>query len=163
MSEDKPFWTNYAVHDEENIQGFFGEYRWLSNFHPCDVKWNGIEFPSSEHAYQFAKTAGYEVELSPHIVESVKRMTASEVKRWGKTQFIRPDWDSRKVSVMVAILLDKFMRNPELKEKLLATGDRWLEETNHWKDDFWGVRYDTREGKNHLGYSLMFVREILRT
>ena len=38
------------------INDFRGEYRWLSNFHLVDVEWQGHIFPSTEHAYQAAKT-----------------------------------------------------------------------------------------------------------
>jgi predicted NAD-dependent protein-ADP-ribosyltransferase YbiA (DUF1768 family) len=32
------------------------ETRWLSNFYPCTIEYEGITYPSSEHAYQAAKT-----------------------------------------------------------------------------------------------------------
>jgi predicted NAD-dependent protein-ADP-ribosyltransferase YbiA (DUF1768 family) len=54
------------------------------------------------------------------------------------------------------------MRNSDLKEKLLETGDRYLEETNHWKDTTWGVDYISNEGANHLGVILMDVRSVLQ-
>ena len=30
-------WRNIAIHDENNVKGFFAEYRFLSNFHKCKI------------------------------------------------------------------------------------------------------------------------------
>jgi predicted NAD-dependent protein-ADP-ribosyltransferase YbiA (DUF1768 family) len=40
---------------------------------------------------------------------------------------------------MYDIVFDKFTRNKSLGDKLLETGDKYLEETNHWHDTCWGV------------------------
>ena len=58
---------------------------------------------------------------------------------------------------MSSIVFEKFYRNKELRKKLLETGDRYLEETNWWGDDFWGVC--NGEGRNELGKILMKVRD----
>jgi predicted NAD-dependent protein-ADP-ribosyltransferase YbiA (DUF1768 family) len=52
--------------------------------------------------------------------------------------------------------LDKFSRNYQLGDLLIETGDKYLEETNHWKDKIWGVCDGV--GKNWLGKILMDVR-----
>ncbi len=39
------------------ISGFFHEFRWLSNYEYCKFTYNGIEWPSTEHAYQAMKVA----------------------------------------------------------------------------------------------------------
>jgi len=44
------------LHDKEIIQSLKGEYKWLSNFYPCTINYNGEIFPSTEHAYQAYKT-----------------------------------------------------------------------------------------------------------
>lgn len=41
--------------NELPIAQFQGEYRFLSNFAPCTVTYDGVEYPSVEHAYQAAK------------------------------------------------------------------------------------------------------------
>src|SRR4051812_21328901 len=38
------------------IAEFQGEYRFLSNFWPATVEFEGIRYPTAEHAYQAAKT-----------------------------------------------------------------------------------------------------------
>src|SRR5438094_4689505 len=44
-----------VVHDEKKIGGFVEEYRWLSNFFPCRVEWEGRVYGSAEAAYQSGK------------------------------------------------------------------------------------------------------------
>lgn len=47
---------NVAIGDgTTNIKGFFCQYRWLSNFWPCKVEYDGHKFKSVEQAYQYAK------------------------------------------------------------------------------------------------------------
>ena len=38
------------------IDKFRGNYAFLSNFAKCEVVYNGLKFPSVEHAYQAAKS-----------------------------------------------------------------------------------------------------------
>jgi predicted NAD-dependent protein-ADP-ribosyltransferase YbiA (DUF1768 family) len=57
---------------------------------------------------------------------------------------------------MRAVIWAKFSQNPELAKKLLATGDRYLEETNWWGDKIWGVYRG--EGQNLLGKIIMDTR-----
>jgi hypothetical protein len=56
---------------------------------------------------------------------------------------------------------DKFNRNPDLRAKLLATADAYLEEGNTWGDQIWGVY--NGQGTNWLGKILMQVRTELRS
>ena len=61
---------------------------------------------------------------------------------------------------MLRVLRAKFAQNPELAMQLLATGTRYLEETNTWGDTYWGVCEG--KGLNMLGKTLMQVRDELR-
>lgn len=73
---------------------------------------------------------------------------------------MRPDWEEVKYDVMYEIVKAKFIQNPDLKEKLLSTGDEYLVEGNHWGDRTWGQVNGV--GKNWLGKILMKVREELK-
>lgn len=145
--------------DENNIKGFFGEYKYLSNFHKCDVVYLGNRFPSSEHAYMYAKLN--KEDQSPELLEKVQKMTCKEVKKWGSTVKLRSDWEEIKYLVMFEILMDKFFRNEDLRNQLLLTGNKFLEETNWWGDVIWGVDIQ-KGGKNMLGTILMRVRNCLQ-
>lgn len=157
----------------ESIDKFFGEYRWLSNFHLCSIEYEGIIYPSTEHAYQAAKSN------DPEIRKQCLEMNCKEVKRWGRSlgdeilyvdkqgahMKLSKDWDTgptwgqKRVRVMYDINLYKYKNHPELKKKLLATGDAQLIEGNTWGDKFWGV---CNGGANMLGKILMLIREELK-
>ena len=132
------------------IGSFTDAHRFLSNFYPCLVQYNGIAFPSVEHAYQAQKTT-----LVSEQLMIAKLQTATQAKRMGRVVKWRRDWNEVKVDIMRDLLLFKF-GHQELLEKLLATGDEELVEGNWWGDRFWGVCHG--EGQNMLGKLLMEVR-----
>lgn len=137
------------------IAGFYGDYRFLSNFWYANTKYDGVVYKTSEHAYQAAKT------IIPEEREAIRAAASpSEAKKMGKTVTLRPDWENIKLQVMEDLVYDKFERNPKLLNKLLDTEDAYLEETNTWHDTYWGVCNGV--GENHLGLILMKVREHLR-
>ena len=45
------------------ITRFHGEYRFLSNFYPVKVEYDGVQYPTVEHAYQAAKVMKLRSEL----------------------------------------------------------------------------------------------------
>lgn len=138
----------------KEIKGFFGKYRWLSNFWYAPVIFEGIIYPTNEHAYQAAKVTN---PLTRSLVLAIA--TPKDARNWGKGISLRSDWDSAKRDIMKSIVVDKFTRNIHLKLWLLATKEAYLEETNDWGDTYWGVYNGS--GSNHLGYVLMEVRSLL--
>lgn len=140
------------------IEAFKDEYRFLSNFHPAEVEWEGCLYPTVEHAYQAAKTVIPEeraaVLACPH---------AGAAKKYSAKLTIRPDWEAIKPTVMRQLLRAKFSI-PELRELLLATGEEEIIEGNSWHDTYWGQCYCERcrgEGQNLLGQMLMEIRAAL--
>lgn len=140
------------------IDSFQGEYRWLSNFWPAPVYYDGDGYPSVENAYQAAKTA------LPAEREPFRSCTAGQAKRLGRRVTMRFDWEGLKLRVMEDLLRQKFAGyHDDLTQKLLATGDAVLVEGNTWGDRYWGKVPDAQgEGENHLGQLLMKIRNELR-
>jgi len=150
------------------IDHFAYEYDFLSNFLTVTVVFEGVAYMSVEHAYQASKTllenkrTVFSLEFNPNLI-------AAQAKRLGRNLELRDDWEKVKVPIMRDLLLQKF-EHSVLKQKLLSTGDAYLEEGNWWHDVFWGVCHHRMEGKtcrepehrpfggNHLGYLLMDVR-----
>jgi ribA/ribD-fused uncharacterized protein len=148
--------TEDNQHDDDFIKGFTSdEYRWLSNFYSADVEFEGLIFPSTEHAYQAAKC------FDPERRKEFITLTAGQAKKLGRKVEVRADWDNVKCDVMETVLRSKFTRHADLREKLLATGDKYLEETNWWGDTYWGVCRGV--GMNMLGCALMKIRRELQT
>lgn len=136
------------------IEGFKNEYEFMSNFVPARVVLDGVIYPTVEHAYQAAKS------LDPVQRDIIKKAkTAGQSKRLGALLVLRPDWEEIKESIMRDLLFQKFSQ-PRFMDRLLATDDAYLEETNWWKDRYWGVCEG--RGKNRLGFILMEIREDLR-
>lgn len=135
------------------ITAFKDEYRFLSNFWPVLVTYDGLVYNSAEAAYQAQKFA-------PPMRRHVAAMSAWDAKRAGKQGVLPPDWDRNKLYIMNAIVTIKFWANPELADRLLSTGHQPLIEGNTWGDTYWGVCNGA--GANHLGLILMRVREELR-
>ncbi len=133
------------------IKEFTGKYRFLSNFYPAPLIYEGIQYPTSEHAYQAAKTLYIE---SRFMIAELK--TPGQAKRAGRKIIIRSDWENVKLQVMEDILFCKFNQNPRLMGLLIDTGTQELQEGNYWGDRFWGVCRGS--GQNHLGNLLMKVR-----
>jgi ribA/ribD-fused uncharacterized protein len=132
------------------IDSFSGEYRFLSNFAPCPIRLGGLVYPSTEAAYQAAKTR------DPNERLAFTSASASAAKALGRAVTLRPGWEKMKEEVMLACLRQKFKRHP-YREKLIATGTAKLIEGNHWGDTYWGVC--NGKGENRLGELLMQVRD----
>ena len=136
------------------VYGFFNEYKFLSNFWIAEVVLDGRDYPTTEHAYQAAKT------FDLHEREYVRSCsTPGEAKRLGRQVTMRLVWEEAKVDVMRNLLQQKFAPGSELAAKLINTQDLYLEETNTWNDTFWGVC--NGKGSNVLGNLLMEIRRDL--
>lgn len=139
------------------IKEFQGEYRWLSNFWPCNLSCAGLIYPSVENAYQAAKC------LYRTDVPQFTNLTPGQAKRLSREIEIRPDWEDAKVGVMRELLAIKFgPLHPKLRQMLLDTGDAELQEGNRWHDTYWGVDLTTGKGQNNLGKLLMQIRKEIR-
>lgn len=151
--------TRLPTVTDTQIFGFFGEYRFLSNFWIREVQVKDIIYPTSEHAYMAYKTNN--VELKKYIS---RLGTPREAREFGQTIELRSDWEIFKYVAMQDVLTAKFSHYM-MKDMLLSTQDKYLEESNNWGDKIWGkVWNDTGpvEGNNMLGETLMVVRDRLR-
>ena len=141
--------------NKTGIYGFFGEYRWLSNFHLSPVTVDGMTYNSAEHAFMAMKT------FNPDERKVLSLMSLPvDARRYGQTVKLRPDWERVKVSMMKKVLQAKFHQDKGLGAALLATDPLYLEETNDWGDVFWGV--SEGKGQNNLGRTIMEVRDELK-
>lgn len=136
------------------IKKFEGAYRFLSNFWPSVVNFDGQQYQSVEHAFQAAKTTNLK---EREFIRS--QPTPGKAKQAGRSVTLRSDWEKIKIDVMRNLLIEKFNQYP-LKQLLLSTGDEELVEGNNWGDVFWGVCNGA--GENHLGKLLMEIRNILK-
>jgi|APSaa5957512535_1039671.scaffolds.fasta_scaffold02660_15 ribA/ribD-fused uncharacterized protein len=139
----------------KTIDNFRGGNAFLSNFHPIPVLYQGIVYPSSENAYQAAKTDCMETR------KEFVSMTAGQAKRAGRKLTLRQDWEDVSISIMREILRTKF-QDHHMATKLMGTEDILLVEGNNWHDNFWGdcncEKCQRIVAKNVLGLLLMEIR-----
>jgi len=142
------------------IKGFFGPHEYLSNFFHAPMKGRVHVYPTNENFYQSIKV-WYMDNPDWELQEAIAlAATPNEAKKLGRSVQLSPAqrklWDDKgRIEAMRAGLLTKFDQHPDLKEKLIKTSPWYLEETNTWKDHFWGV---DGYGQNVLGCMLMELR-----
>lgn len=156
------------------IDKFDGQYAFLSNFHPSQVKLYGIDYPTVEHAFQAAKT----MDLAERDAIRLA-YTPGIAKRLGRRVHLREDWEQRKIGFMETLLRRKFDLGSKLWLQLRETIPAELVEGNHWNDRFWGATWtliaaDSERtieetwaeeegrfltGRNQLGILLMKIRD----
>lgn len=142
------------------IEGFRGQYYFLSNFSDSKICYKGHTYKNGEAAFHSEKNGFSEYK------EKLEKANPSEAKKLGRRIKLRPDWEQVKETVMHDIVYAKFSQNEDLKRKLLATGNKILIESNTWHDNYWGncicAKCKNKYGKNMLGITLMRVREELK-
>lgn len=140
--EDIFFWTRHDKHG------------YCSNFYGAPIEIAGIVYPTTEHYFQACKTSG------PEEHEMIRNLlTPGEAKVAGRHVKLIIEWEEVKEEYMLIALRAKFTQHPDLREKLLSTGDAVLHEDSPW-DKYWG--YAKGKGQDRLGKLLMLVREELR-
>ncbi len=144
------------------ISFFRGKYNFLSNFYPIQFEHNGIIFDNSEQAYQYHKA---ESDIDKQNVLNIKN--PKMVKTYGhniKMSDIK-SFDMTKLNVMYDVLYDKF-KIPELRQKLLDTGNMEIIEGNMWCDCYYGhcfcKKCKEKIKHNNLGKLLMKLRNNIR-
>lgn len=151
-----------------SIELFRDENYFLSSMYPLAM---GVKTPdgkavsSVEIGYQAEKFT--DLSARKRILNSVDGYAAKRLARKLEAEGneIRPDWNAEnKIEVMRWYVRQKFGRNEDVANMLLATGNAEIIEKNGWGDTFWGVskvRGGIEEGNNNLGIILMETRGLL--
>lgn len=132
-------------------------YGMFSNLYRRPILFEGMEYPTAEHAYQAGKARKQSVRdwilsaPSPSLVA----MAAHGLYTWD----IAPDWSKTKFLRMKNVLTAKYSQHEDLKQLLLGTGTARLVESasvDNAVNRLWGEVNGV--GKNMLGTLLMEVR-----
>lgn len=138
------------------IDRFDGDMFFLSNFYEYEIEYEGIKYPTNEHAFQAAKTLN---EAKRREIAQAK--TPGIAKRMGRNVELRKNWETIKERVMLECVREKF-KSGIMRQKLINTMPYTLVEGNTWHDNCWGdcvcEKCKNTEGKNLLGKILMRVR-----
>lgn len=136
-------------------------YGAFSNLYKRPIIFEGVEYQTSEHAYQAGKARKESVRkwLMDAPSPSLLAMAAHGLYVWD----ISPDWSKTKFDRMRGVLLAKFTQHDDLRELLMSTGDARLVEVatvDNAVNRLWGEVNGV--GKNMLGVLLMELRDKLR-
>lgn len=146
--------------DPTKIEFFDDEYSFLSNFYENPIKIDNMIYSTNEHAFQACKSLKKE---DKELIQSAS--SPNRAKFMGRHIELRDDWENIKDDLMYQICRKKF-ENPELKQKLLNTGDKILIEGNTWHDNHFGKCICSKcqyiPSDNKLGEILMKIRTELK-
>ncbi len=155
-----------CFHDPQGENGF------LSNWYPCEFVVDGQKFTSSEQYFMYRKALLFRDEGAARRI--LTSDDCSQMQQIGRhiSNYNDKIWNGYRQLIMYEAVFAKFSQDPELKKKLLDTGNEVLAEAS-LADRIWGIGLrmnDSRifnmrnwqDGKNLLGFTLMKVREDLK-
>lgn len=148
----------FELQSKNAIVDFAGEHFYLSNFYPCNIKYNDINFYSVEHAFQVTKTSDNEWKN-----KIINAPTPTLAKAYGSKAPIVDGWKKIRLNVMYDLLKIKFS-DVVLIACLLRTGSRIIVDGNTYGENYWGafIRDNKVVGENKLGMMLMKLRRGFR-
>ncbi|MBQ9228455.1 MAG: NADAR family protein [Eubacterium sp.] len=148
------------------------EYGFLSNWYLSEFHFNGIRYSSMEQYMMHRKALTFhDNDIADQILATDD---VSKIKALGRQVHNYNDavWNGVRQVIVYQGLIEKFSQNRELGDQLLATGEATLAEAAR-TDRIWGIgltmdapeRSDMAQwkGQNLLGFTLMLVREALRS
>lgn len=145
--------------DDKEIAGFMLDGWYVfDNFAPFQIEWRGHSYATSEHAYQ----AAHFLETNDELAEQVRQCRSpKEAQDYANKNSDQddPQWSEKKLSIMEEIIRCKLEQHTYIHDKLLATKDKCIVETNA-NDAFWGWGKD-HNGQNQLGKIWMKLRDEL--
>jgi ribA/ribD-fused uncharacterized protein len=144
-----------------------GEYRGFSNMAEYPTEIDGTTYPTNEHYFQAMKAVEFkDADVLKKIMAAKSAKSAKALGR--KVKNFNPEvWDTRTDDVMRKGVRAKFVQHPDLRTKLMETGDKPIGEANA-RDSYWGIGTGPTQakaktpskwpGQNKLGKILMELR-----
>jgi ribA/ribD-fused uncharacterized protein len=160
------FWGHREEPDGSVGKGCFSQW-W-----PVGFTVDGVTYPSAEHFMMTAKALLFgDAEMAEKIRAAPHPQEAKALGRKVRG-FSEERWAQHRFDLVVAGNVAKFGQHPDLRDYLLATGDRVLVEASPL-DRVWGIGMSAGDelatspehwrGLNLLGFALMEARHRLRT
>lgn len=141
---------------EDAVYFYTPDFYALDNFSSHTVNIWGINFPTSEHAYQWKKYSVSCPALSKQILEAGSAHDVKVLSDQNKDK-MPPLWHKEKIVVMEEILRAKAVQHGDVRKKLIKSGNKTIVE-NSPTDGYWGTGPDGK-GENMVGKIWMKIRE----
>lgn len=153
----RPIKQDAALHEIHFYRANEKPYGAFSNLYKRSIEFEGVTYPTSEHAYQAGKAAKPAVRqwILSAPTPALAAMAAHGLYVWD----VVPNWAQIKFDRMRAVLRAKFDQHADLRELLLSTGEARLVESgtvNNAVNRLWGEVEG--KGENMLGVMLMELR-----
>jgi ribA/ribD-fused uncharacterized protein len=142
-------------------------YGWLGNMAPYPIDHGGKRWRTSEALFQAMRFADETVQ--EEIRQKASPMAAKFVAKREKKRMVVVPQSNLDLDQMEHVLWLKLEQHPELKEKLVATGDATIIEDSTRRPRgsglFWGAALKEGQwvGENRLGKMWMNLREELQS
>ena len=160
-------WIEPGIRKVKGGLAFFTFRAFMSNFHSAPFTLNNEDHKTGEHGLQMEKAWFHR---DHNAVTAIRQAsTPAEAKAAGGAIKTLPEWNERKYSISDKVLYARYTQNPELAERLCATGNCRLIEAS--LDTDWGIGisiWDNKiaegigHGNNNLGKSTERVRARLQ-
>ena len=141
---------------------FRKKYHYLAIDYPVKIQFGNLIFPSLEHAFIASK-----LEVIKHRQHILSLDSIEEVRQFGQSIGIRPNWEKDKKQIMTTLQWQKFARNIHLSKRLVCIRGDKIYFDNDQHDNYWGRCHCPEckkiKGKNHLGKILTRVRDNIRS
>jgi ribA/ribD-fused uncharacterized protein len=143
-----------------------------SQWYPSEFTYNGRKFVNCEQMMMFEKANTFgDTEIAEQIMNETDPKKHKELGRAVKN-FDPDHWNTVADEIVFQANYAKFSQNPELKEKLLLTGNKKFVECAPY-DKIWGNGLDINttletpehewKGTNRLGKAIMRARDAIRS
>lgn len=143
----------------------------LSQWWPAPFTVDGERFASAEHYMMWRKALLFGDPGTAELIVAAPHPHRAKALGRQVPGFDQHAWERERFGIVVEGSVAKFGQHPELRDFLLATGERVLVEASP-TDRIWGIGLaadderaadpGTWRGQNLLGFALMRAREILR-
>jgi ribA/ribD-fused uncharacterized protein len=143
-------------------------YGWLGNMAPYPIKYNNLEFKTTEALFQYLR-----FENNPEIQEEIRKspspMSAKMIAK-DNYHLVPPNimYQQKDIDNMLLCLTLKLEQHPNLQKELLETGDAFIIEDCTSRPQgsglFWGAALENGswKGKNVLGKLWKMKRDELK-
>lgn len=155
LKQNRDPWMIQTMTEREAVGFYDREFYIFSNFAATEIVYDDVTYPTSEHAYQALKFRETNPDIFRTILSAPSPHEAKKIAARAR-KYQDPEWESKKLEVMEALLREKLKRHSYVAKKLLQTSGHSIYEDSPY-DGYWGIGKDG-SGKNNLGKLWMKLR-----
>ena len=161
---------NPCERKNDRVHVFYGYESPFSNFYACNFTVDGTRYNCVEQYFQSYKAGHFKDETARKKIMSLSKPSSMKAAGRRAKNFDIQEWKSISRKVLKEGVYAKFSQNPNLRDRLVATGDKRLGEACGDKNWGTGIRLKDKRaldvkqwvGENNMGDIITEVREALK-